>query len=37
MIEDLWDKYAVTAKTIEIDRDVAAGQLQKNLVELGYE
>jgi type I restriction enzyme M protein len=36
-IENLWSKYAVTAKTIEIDRDDAAEQLQAFLVELGYE
>jgi type I restriction enzyme M protein len=36
-IENLWGKYAVTAKTIEADRDEAAEQLQTFLVELGYE
>jgi type I restriction enzyme M protein len=36
-IENLWGKYAVTAKTIEIDRDEAAEQLQAFLVELGYD
>jgi type I restriction enzyme M protein len=36
-IENLWGKYAVTAKTIEADRDEAAEQLQAFLVELGYE
>jgi type I restriction enzyme M protein len=36
-IENLWGKYAVTAKTIEADRDEAAEQLQLFLVELGYE
>lgn len=36
-IENLWGKYAVTAKKIEIDRDEAAEQLQAFLVELGYE
>ncbi len=36
-IENLWGKYAVTAKTIEADRDTAATQLQEFLVELGYE
>jgi type I restriction enzyme M protein len=36
-IENLWSKYAVTAKTIEADRDEAAEQLQAFLVELGYE
>jgi type I restriction enzyme M protein len=37
MIENLWGKYAVTAKTIEADRDEAAEQLQVFLMELGYE
>jgi len=36
-IENLWGKYAVTAKQIEIDRDKAAAELQGFLVELGYE
>ncbi|HEB57365.1 MAG TPA: restriction endonuclease subunit S [Gammaproteobacteria bacterium] len=36
-IENLWDKYAVTAKTIEAERDAASEQLQAFLVELGYE
>jgi type I restriction enzyme M protein len=36
-IENLWGKYAVTAKTIEAERDAASVQLQKYLVELGYE
>jgi type I restriction enzyme M protein len=36
-VENLWGKYAVTAKKIEADRDAAAGQLQAFLVELGYE
>ncbi|MCU7928724.1 MAG: type I restriction-modification system subunit M [Candidatus Thiodiazotropha sp. (ex Dulcina madagascariensis)] len=36
-IESLWSKYAVTAKTIEAQRDVASAQLQTFLVELGYE
>ena len=35
-IENLWDKYAVTAKTIEAERDAASQQLQEFLVELGY-
>ena len=35
-IENLWNKYAVTAKQIEAHRDAAAEQLQKFLVELGY-
>jgi type I restriction enzyme M protein len=36
-IENLWGKYAVTAKTIEAERDTASQQLQAFLVELGYE
>jgi type I restriction enzyme M protein len=36
-IENLWRKYAVTANQIEAQRDAAAEQLQKFLVELGYE
>jgi type I restriction enzyme M protein len=36
-IENLWSKYAVTAKTIEAERDAASKQLQAFLVELGYE
>ena len=36
-IENLWGKYAVTAKTIEGERDAATEQLQAFLVELGYE
>lgn len=36
-IENLWSKYAVTAKTIEAERDAAAAQLKAFLVELGYE
>ena len=35
-IENLWRKYAVTAKQIEAQRDAAAEQLQNFLVELGY-
>lgn len=35
-IENLWGKYAVTAKTIEAERDAASVQLQAFLVELGY-
>ena len=35
-IENLWRKYAVTAKQIEAQRDAAAGELQRFLVELGY-
>ncbi|PCH62808.1 MAG: restriction endonuclease subunit S [Gammaproteobacteria bacterium] len=36
-IENLWGKYAVTAKTIEAERDAASEQLQAFMVELGYE
>ena len=36
-IENLWRKYAVTAKQIEAQRDGAAEQLQVFLGELGYE
>jgi len=36
-IENLWSKYAVTAKSIEGDRDKASAKLQEFLVELGYE
>ena len=36
-IENLWSKYAVTAKTIEAERDAASAQLKAFLVELGYE
>lgn len=36
-IENLWGKYAVTAKQIEAERDEAARALQAFLVELGYE
>ncbi len=36
-IENLWNKYAVTAKEIEGDRNSAAYKLQQFLVELGYE
>lgn len=36
-IENLWRKYAVTAKQIEAQRNAAAAQLQAFLVELGYE
>ncbi|HAL40343.1 MAG TPA: restriction endonuclease subunit S, partial [Polaromonas sp.] len=35
-IENLWRKYAVTAKQIEAARNAAAAELQKFLVELGY-
>lgn len=35
-IENLWSKYAVTAKQIEAERDEAAKALQAFLVELGY-
>ena len=36
-VENLWGKYAVTAKQIEAERDKAAKALQEFLVELGYE
>jgi type I restriction enzyme M protein len=36
-IENLWCKYAVTAKQIEAERDQAAEELKAFLVELGYE
>ncbi len=36
-IENLWSKYAVTAKVIEAERDEASQQLQAFLMELGYE
>lgn len=36
-IENLWAKYAVTARQIEAERDQASRQLQEFLVELGYE
>jgi type I restriction enzyme M protein len=36
-IENLWSKYAVTARQIEAERDLAAAELQGFLVELGYE
>lgn len=36
-IENLWRKYAVTARQIEAERDAASQQLQQFLVELGYD
>ncbi|GGB52287.1 restriction endonuclease subunit S [Oceanisphaera marina] len=36
-VENLWAKYAVTAKQIEMERDTASQQLKAFLVELGYE
>lgn len=36
-IENLWGKYAVTARQIEAEQDAAAAQLQAFLVELGYD
>ena len=36
-VENLWAKYAVTAREIEAERDQASQQLQAFLVELGYE
>ena len=35
-IENLFDKYAVTAEEIETKRDEAADKLKGFLVELGY-
>ncbi len=35
-IENLWGKYAVTAKTIEAERDAASEELKGYMVELGY-
>ncbi|MBU1101425.1 MAG: N-6 DNA methylase [Bacteroidetes bacterium] len=37
VIENLWNKYAVTAKQIEKERDDASNELKKFLAELGYE
>lgn len=36
-VENLWGKYAVTARQIEAERDAAAAQLQAFLAELGYD
>jgi len=36
-IENLWNKYAVTAKTIEENRDSATAKLKAFLAELGYD
>ncbi len=36
-IENLWSKYAVTAKEIEAERDAASAQLREFLEALGYE
>ena len=36
-IENLCDKYAMTAREIEVGRDESSKQLNKFLVELGYE
>jgi type I restriction enzyme M protein len=35
-VDNLWRKYAVTARQIEAERDKAARELQAYLVELGY-
>jgi type I restriction enzyme M protein len=35
-IDNLWRKYAVTARQIEAERDAAAAELQRFLGELGY-
>ncbi|WP_313695860.1 type I restriction-modification system subunit M [Achromobacter mucicolens] len=37
VVENLWGKYAVTAREIEAQRDAALRQLQAFLTELGYE
>ena len=37
VIENLWSKYAITAKEIEAERDAASTQLRKFLGTLGYE
>lgn len=37
VVENLWDKYAVTTRQILAERDQAAGQLDSFLKELGYE
>ncbi len=36
-VENLWSKYAITARQIEAERDQASRQLHEFLVELGYE
>lgn len=36
-LENLWGKYAVTAKQLEAERDAAAAAFREFLVELGYE
>jgi type I restriction enzyme M protein len=36
-IDNLWGKYAVTAKQLEAERDRAAAEFEGYLVELGYE
>ena len=36
-LENLWRKYAVTAKTIEASRDAEAAKLKAFFVQLGYE
>ncbi len=36
-VETLWDKYAVTARDILAERDRAAAELERFLVELGYD
>ena len=37
VIENLWRKYAVTAKQLEAERELAAAEFEGYLVELGYE
>lgn len=36
-VENLWGKYAVTARQIEAERDQASRELEEFLMELGYE
>jgi type I restriction enzyme M protein len=36
-VENLWGKYAVTAKEIEVERDAASREMKEFLLELGYE
>ena len=36
-VENLWTKYAITARQIETERDETSQKLQEFLVELGYE
>jgi len=36
-VENLWNKYAITARQIEAERDEASRELEAFLGELGYE